>query len=135
GGDRLPAAQAFEMAGELAAAALPPADAPRAVQQQAIERLGQRLKVDLALFDSSLALVATHGRPLPPPPARFDSGGWLRGPGGPAWTFRLPDGRWLVARAPLRHHNPVIGLVLFLGAIALAVALCAYPVVRGLTRR
>jgi signal transduction histidine kinase len=135
GGDRMPVAQAFEMAGELAAAALPPADAPRAVQQQAIERLAQKLKIDLALYDSSLAPIASFGRPLPPPPARFESGGWLYGPGGPAWSFRLPDERWIVARAPMRHRNPAIGLVLFLGAIALAVALGAYPVVRGLTRR
>src|SRR5262249_57781678 len=50
-------------------------------------------------------------------------------------SFRLPDHRWIVARAPIRHRNPVIGLVLFLGGIALAVAIGAYPVVRGLTRR
>ena len=35
----------------------------------------------------------------------------------------------------MRHRNPAVGLVLFLGGIALAVAVCAYPVVRGLTRR
>jgi signal transduction histidine kinase len=35
----------------------------------------------------------------------------------------------------MRHRNPLIGLVLFLGGIALAVAIAAYPVVRGLTRR
>jgi two-component system, OmpR family, sensor histidine kinase RstB len=135
GGDRMPVAQAFEMAGELAAAALPPADAPPAAQQQAIERLAQKLRIDLALYDSSLSPVASFGRQLPPPPARFESGGWLYGSGGPAWSFRLPDQRWIVARAPMRHRNPAIGLILFLGGIALAVALCAYPVVRGLTRR
>ena len=37
-------------------------------------------------------------------------------------------------RAIPRRH-PAFGMVLFLGAIALAVALAAYPVVRGLTRR
>jgi signal transduction histidine kinase len=135
GADRMPDAQAFEMAGELAAAALPAADAAPAAQQQAIERLAQKLRIDLALFDSSLREVAASGRPLPPPSGGFASGGWLHGPGGPAWSFRLPDGRWIVARAPMRHRNPLIGLVLFLGGIALAVAIAAYPVVRGLTRR
>jgi len=135
GVDRMPSAQAFEMAGELAAAALPAADAAPAAQQQAIARLAQKLKVDLALFDSSLREIAASGRPLPPPSAGSESGGWLYGPGGPAWSFRLPDNRWMVARAPLRHRNPLIGLVLFLGGIALAVAIGAYPVVRGLTRR
>jgi signal transduction histidine kinase len=133
--DRMPSAQAFEMAGELAAAALPAADAAPAAQQQAIARLAQKLKVDLALFDSSLREIAASGHPLPPPSAGSESGGWLYGPGGPAWSFRLPDNRWMVARAPLRHRNPLIGLVLFLGGIALAVAIGAYPVVRGLTRR
>jgi two-component system, OmpR family, sensor histidine kinase RstB len=135
GADRMPVAQAFEMAGELAATALPGAEASPAAQQRAIERLAQKLRIDLALFDSALAPIAAFGRPLPPPSARFESGGWLYGPAGPAWSFRLPDGRWIVARAPMRHRNPLIGLVLFLGGIALAVAIAAYPVVRGLTRR
>jgi signal transduction histidine kinase len=130
-----PGAQAFEMAGELAGAALPPADAPRAAQQQAIERLTQRLQIDMALFAADGAPIAAVGHPLPPPPTRFENGGWLYGPGGPAWSFRLPDGRWLIARAPVRHRNPAVGLVFFLGTIALVVAACAYPVVRGLTRR
>jgi len=47
----------------------------------------------------------------------------------------LPDDRWIVVRAPGRHQHPAIGLVFFLGGIALVVALAAYPVVRGLTRR
>jgi signal transduction histidine kinase len=135
GGDRMPVAQAFEMAGELAAAALPGADAPQSAQEQAVERLARKLRIDLALFDSGLRPIAEFGRPLPPPPGGFRSGGWLMGPGGPAWSFHLPDGRWIVARAPMHHANPAIGLVLFLGGIALAVAIGAFPVVRGLTRR
>jgi signal transduction histidine kinase len=132
GADRTPIAPALEMAGELAAAALPPADAPQAAQQQAIERLGKRLKIDLALFDAALAPIAVYGDRLPSPRV---GGGLLYGPRGPAWTVPLPDQRWIVARVPERHHNPVMGLILFLGAIALVVAICAYPVVRGLTRR
>jgi signal transduction histidine kinase len=135
GGDRMPVAQAFEMAGELAAAALPRADAPQSAQQAAVERLGRRLQIDLALFDPRMRPIAAFGELLPPPPPRFRTGGWLMGPRGPAWSFHLPDGRWIVARAPIHHANPVIGLMLFLGGIALAVALGAYPVVRGLTRR
>jgi signal transduction histidine kinase len=135
GGDRMPVAQAFEMAGELAAAALPPADAPRAEQQAAIDQLGRKLRIDLALFDGFGRPIASYGRALPPPPDWLTTGGWLHGRLGPAWSFRLPDGRWIVARAPTRHSNPAVGLVLFLGGIALAVAIGAFPVVRGLTRR
>jgi signal transduction histidine kinase len=47
----------------------------------------------------------------------------------------LPDGRWLVARTPVGRGRPVVGIVLFLGGLALAVALGAYPVVRRLTGR
>jgi signal transduction histidine kinase len=123
------------MAGELAAAALPRADAPQTSQQAAIERLARRLNIDLALFDARMRPIASFGEPLPPPPRRFQTGGWLMGPLGPAWSFHLPDGRWIVARAPIHHANPLVGLMLFLGGIALAVAIGAYPVVRGLTRR
>jgi signal transduction histidine kinase len=130
-----PMAYAFEMAGEFAGAALPPADAPRAAQEQAIERLAQRLNIDLALFDPMRRPIAMIGRPLPPPPPHAEDGGWLRGPGGPAWSFHLPDGRWIVAQAPMRHRNPIVGFVLFLGGIALAVAAAAYPIARGMTRR
>ena len=129
-----PFGQALEMAGELAGTALPPADAPAAVQQRALDRLAEQVSADLALFDSELRPIAFTGRPLPPP-SGMDEGGWICGPGGPAWSFRLPDQRWVVVRAPGRHRNPAIGLVLFLGGIALAVAVCAFPVVRGLTRR
>lgn len=129
-----PFGQALEMAGELAGTALPPADAPREMQQEALDRLGRQIHADLALFDSELRPIAFTGRPLPPP-SRADESGWIRGPGGPAWSFRLPDMRWVVVRAPRRHRNPAVGLVLFLGVIALAVAVCAFPVVRGLTRR
>jgi signal transduction histidine kinase len=73
------------------------------------------------------------GRPLPAP--RGDTGGWLYGRGGPAWSIHLPDGRWIVARPPPWQHHPAAGLLAFVGGIALAVAICAYPLVRGLTRR
>jgi signal transduction histidine kinase len=135
GGGMRSVEQAFEMAGDLTAAALPTVEAPRAEQQAAIDALGRKLRLDLALFDALGRPLASYGRPLPPPPAGMATGGWLHGRLGPAWTFRLPDARWIVARAPMRHRNPAVGLVLFLGAIALAVAIAAFPIVRGLTRR
>jgi signal transduction histidine kinase len=126
--------EALELAGELAGAALPQ-DAPPQVLQRALERLGGRARMDIALFDKNRALVVRVGRPLPEPTSVGESGGWLHGPGGPAWSFRLPDGRWLVARMPLGPAGPLLGLVFFLTAMAIAIAVFAYPVVRGLTRR
>ena len=127
--------QAFEMAGEVAAAVVAPADAPPQAQQQAIERLAERLHTDLALFSATGQRLAATGRPLPDPTRYRDSGGWLSGAGGPAMSVRLPDGRWLVARVPPRYQRPGLAVVAFLGAIALAVALAAFPIARRITRR
>jgi signal transduction histidine kinase len=128
-----PGEDAFEMAGEMVATLLPPATERASAQQQAIDRLHARLKIDLALFDSNRRRIAAAGRPLPQP--RRDKVGWLYGRGGPAWAIRLPDERWIVARVPGRRAPPVLGIILFLGSIALAVAICAYPLVRRLTGR
>ncbi|MBN8919419.1 MAG: HAMP domain-containing protein [Rhizobiales bacterium] len=127
--------QVFDVAGELVMAALPAAAEPAGAQQHALEHLASRLDIDLTLFGQDRRRLASVGRPLPPPPADRADGGWLYGPGGPAWSIPLPDGRWIVARAPPRHRHPAIGLVMFLGLVALAVGICAFPVVRGLTRR
>jgi signal transduction histidine kinase len=130
----LPFEQPVEVAGEVIAELVPPADAPAAVQQQAIDRLARRLGSDLALFGRSDDPLAAAGRPLPAP-NRSRAGSWLRTADGPAVSIRLPDGRWLVARLPFSPHPSARLLVAFLGAIALAVALGARPVVRRLTGR
>jgi signal transduction histidine kinase len=130
-----PHSEALELAGELAGAALPPPDAPPQTLQRALERLGGRSGIDIALFDKNRALVVTVGKPLPPPTSVGESGVLFNGRGGPAWTFRLPDGRWLVARMPLRPAGALLGLVVFLTAMAITIAVFSYPVVRGLTRR
>ena len=130
----LPFEQPLEVAGELIAELIPPADAPRAVQQQAIDRLAQRVRADLTLFGASDDPLAAAGRPLPVP-NRGRAGGWLRTADGPALSIRLPDGRWLVARLPFSPHPSAAMLAAFLGSIALAVAIGARPVVRRLTGR
>jgi signal transduction histidine kinase len=130
----VPHNEALDLAGKLAGAALP-ADAPPQELQRALERLAGRSRIDIAVFDKNRALVMKVGKPLPEPTSAGESSGWLRGPGGPAWTFRLPDGRWLVARVPLRPAGPLLGLIFFLAAMAVAIAVFSYPVVRGLTRR
>src|SRR5262245_55863617 len=129
-----PSDQAFEMAGVLLAAHLAPLSAPASVQQQAIEQLHARLGVDVGLFDKDRQPLAAAGDPVPRPGAR-QGGGWVYGRNGPAWAIRIPDGRWAVARPPPRQRRPVLGIVVFLAAIAGLVAICAYPLVRRLTRR
>jgi signal transduction histidine kinase len=135
GSEFSPARQAFEIVGAVAAAVLPPASAPQPVQAQAIARIAEQLGTDIAIYNEWRELIAAAGEPLPPPLRGRTGRGWVYGPGGPAWSIPLPDGRWLVARAPSRHLPSVFRIISFLGAVALAVAVCAYPVVRGLTRR
>src|SRR5262249_3466621 len=130
-----PSDRAFEMAGVLVAGQLAPPDAVLQGQLQASVRLNASLLIDVALFARDHRLLAAAGGDVPPPPARRQTGGWVRGPGGPAWAIRLPDDRWVVARVPSRPHTPLWGIVAFLGTIALMVALCAYPIARRLTRR
>jgi len=130
-----PFGQQFEVAGEVIAELVPAANAPAAAQQQAIDRLAERLGADLALFSRTNEPLAAAGRPLPAPSRDGRTGGWMRTPAGPAVSIPLPDGRRLVARLPPRQRPSALMLAAFLGAIALVVAIGARPVVRRLTGR
>lgn len=125
--------QAYEMAAQLAEAALPPADAPAAVQRQSLQRFAERINIDIALFDRNLQPVASVGRRLPQPPR--NEPGMSHGRDGPVWNLQLPDQRWLAVRPQLPRRHPAWALLTFIGTIALVVGICAYPMVRGLTRR
>jgi len=59
--------QAFEVAGEVLAELVPPANAPLQEQQRAIDQLASRLGADLALFGAGGEPLAASGRPLPAP--------------------------------------------------------------------
>ena len=136
---------AVEVAGELLANGLPAADAPVEDQREAAIDLARRLRLDLALYSADGTRIADFGRELPSPDRRKghhhddddEDGGLIRGgPGGPAWSVPLPDGRIIVARPP--HTRPVprpVRFIVWLAAVAVLVGLCAWPVVRGLTRR
>ena len=128
--------EVFDITGRLAYLSLPAADAPVSLQREAVERLGRELGIDISLFDRHRRLIASSGEASPPSPRLTPSNGWHRAHGGPAWTLKLPDGRWLVVdfgRRGVRH--PLLNLALFLGSVALGVGLGAYPLVRRLTRR
>jgi signal transduction histidine kinase len=126
---------AFEVAGVLAQNVLPPAEAPPAAQQAALERLAANLRADVTLFAADRARLAAVGDPLPAPEAGRERGGWLRVWGPPAGVIHLRDGRWLVGRVRPEHRPHGAPLFFMLGLLALAVAVGAYPVVRRLTTR
>jgi signal transduction histidine kinase len=119
-----------EVATIIARNLLPPASASPAEQQAALDRLARDVRIDLALFTRDGARLAAVGSRLPAP----ERSGWQRGRGGPLWATELPDGRWLVARAPHHRRGPAFGLSV-LALVLLAIAVGAYPVVRRLTKR
>jgi len=123
----------FEITRELVALALPLPTASKKEQAQGVMNLAKRLKIDLALYDSNLNLIATTNPDLSKPQIKDHR--WKHRRRKKEWIFPLSDKRWVVARASHLHQGSILGLLAFLGGIALIIALCAYPVVRGLTRR
>src|SRR5262249_18834546 len=122
----------FEAAGAVRAELVPAANAPAAAQQQAIDRLAERLGADLALFSRTNEPLAAAGRPLPAPSR---SGGLVRTAAGPAGSIPLPGGRGLGVCGPPPHPPRALLLAALPWVLALGVALRARPVVRRLTGR
>ena len=134
--DHPPAGQFALVASELVGIALGPADAAPAAQQAVVARIAERLAIDLTLYDDARNRIAHVGKPLPPPRAGQSASGWQRDRLEPVWALHLSDGRWLMARPPLRERASKFGgVVAVLGGIALAVALAAFPLARRITRR
>jgi signal transduction histidine kinase len=127
--------QYLDVAAELTGALLPDATAPRTDQQRAIEGLQRKLRFDIALYEPDGDMIAMAGKPPPRFEPKRARTGWRRGPGGPNFVLQLPDGRWLVARQVRERPNPIFWIAAALGAVAIAVAIGAFPVVRGLGRR
>ena len=110
---------------------LPSADAPAARQQEALTRWNNLSGFDLALVDGQSRVIASTGDIWD---AQTDA---LRRRGSFARrAVTLPDGRRLYAQPPQAARGPLRGLgwLAALLAVAAAVALCAWPVVRRLTR-
>ena len=127
--------QTFESVSTVLAEQMPPAEEPPDVQQRTVSRLAARFGTDLALYDSSGKRLAAAGEAVPAPKPGDVAGGLIWGTSGPAYSLSLPDGRWLVVRMAVHRRRAGLVIVAFLGTIATAVALCAWPVVRRLTRR
>ncbi len=123
----------LQIIGELVAIALPKPVVGQTDQKTAVMQLAQRLNIDLALYDENRTLVAATTKELPEPSLSRKKR--IFGYGKPVWSFQLPDKRWIVAGITNPQHGSAAGLAGFLGGVALIIALCAYPVVRGLTRR
>ena len=123
------AATASRSAGVLAQNVLPPADAPPAAQQAALERLAANLRADVGLFGADRARLAAVGERRCPRPTRDrERGGMAAGVGTPAGVDS-PARRALAggaraagASAARRRRSSCM-----LGLLALAVGVGAYP--------
>ena len=129
-----PMNQNLELAADFVAAVLPGPDRPRAELDGAIRHMSEHLHTDITIFDPQGQPLASVGGGLPTPRSG-DRGGFRYDRGGPMWNMRLADGRTVAMRLPARHGNPILALLATLLGVAAIVAVVAFPVVRGLTRR
>jgi signal transduction histidine kinase len=115
--------------------AMPPAQSPPAVQQDALRRLAAGLDSDVTLYGQDGSIIAAIGHPLPAPGTmrhgRIAMAHW----GGDASSaIRLRDGRLLVARVP-RVGSSRLFYHLMLVSLVAAIGVAAYPIARQITRR
>ena len=116
--------------------ALPAADSPPAEQQDALQRLASGLNGDVTLFAMDGTVIASIGRPLPPPGAlRHHLLAVTHWQDGTVSGVRLADGRLLVASVPIGTGNSRLIFHSLLLLVALAIGVAAFPLVRQLTRR
>lgn len=122
--------------GRLVENALPPAQAPVAEQQQALQKLAAGLNANVTLFSSDGTIIAAIGRPLPMPSAQhYHLLNFWHWRGGAVSGIRLPDGRLLAASVPMGFAVSRLNFHLLLLVAAMGIGLAAYPIVRQLTAR
>jgi signal transduction histidine kinase len=116
----------------LAERMLPPPDATPAQQRESLERWRQLSGFDLALVAPDGRLIASTGPEIWDETSRSE----LRRGAFGRRSITMVDGRQIFAQPPPSMRGPFRGLswLLALFGIAIIVALCAWPVVRRLTR-
>jgi signal transduction histidine kinase len=131
-----PMEQAGITLGRVVQNVLPPPDAPPSEQQDALRRLSEGLHSNVTLFAKDGTVIASIGRPLPPPTAAHSHMfAFSRWQGGTLSAVHLTDGRLFVASVPMGAANPRLIIHVILVLVATAIGLAAFPIVRQLTRR
>ena len=105
--------------------------------RRTLARLGRDFNARITLRTRAGELIAAAGQPLADVSARMRDSGWVRGRGPRfALALALADGRWVIAQ-PARGGGPFqgSGFLAALALLAFAIAIGAYPLVRGTTGR
>jgi len=115
-------------------AMIPTEDQPPGIIQLQLDRLARAIDGDVTLYAADGTAFASAGEPLLLHGGKKDDAKPLH-PDRRVWSFRLRDGRLVLARFDLPFHRPVWLVVLTLLLIAVAVGAAALPIVARLTRR
>jgi signal transduction histidine kinase len=117
-----------------AAEALPPATASDTQQRDVIARWQSAMQIDVALYDADGRVRAAAGQE--PWISNVPPLSLLRlGANPPDYPLPLGDGRWLLLHDRVREHMQPHHLVIFIGLLALVIAVGCYFIARRLTRR
>lgn len=112
------------------------ADATPTQYQHALNQLHSRFDVGLALYDVNGKLLSSAVTQPAQDTLPNLKAGYVHAPGQfLAYITRLEDGRWLLVQADNPHGQSHPGFMTLLAVIAIAVAVCAQPVVRRMTLR
>ncbi|ERK16416.1 integral membrane sensor signal transduction histidine kinase [Pantoea sp. AS-PWVM4] len=126
---------AFATFSELVEQNLPPASAQKSVQSAAIDDWMQRTHARFALFDANGQLLSRPLSPEIPLPKQARRGGFFDDGYGTRFVWQLQDKRLLVIEfSSDRRERPWLFIIMQL-ALAVTVALIAFPVIRRLTAR
>ena len=109
-------------------AMFPPNDDPASLRL-VLTRLANALGADISVYDPEGRLIASTGAAPP------DDSGVTRHRRSGSSSFRLADGRTVVAHTPMPFGPAGRNPIAYIMMIALVIGLVAYPVVRSLTRR
>jgi len=111
-------------------------DTTPAQYQHILDRLHARFNVGFALYGSDGKLLySAVAQPAPSKSPGFKEGYWHTSQQPLLYVTPIEDGKWLLAQADNPHLPAHPGFLPLLALIAVAVAICAQPVVRRLTLR